>query len=91
MSVGRKSEVKLKLVSNEIFESKIESVEKPKMNSGRVIKAADLNREGVPVHTQVGTPRESIESLKQNLRSLNQLHSRLRFMLKELEELVQEE
>lgn len=32
----------------------------------------------------------ALESLKQNLKSLNDLHSRLRFMLQELEELVQE-
>ena len=32
-----------------------------------------------------------IDSLKQNLDSLNQLHSRLKFMLKELEDLVKDE
>jgi hypothetical protein len=31
---------------------------------------------------------EAIESLKENLKTLNDLHSRLRFMLQELEELV---
>jgi hypothetical protein len=37
------------------------------------------------------TPRnETIESLKQNLKNLNELHARLRFMLQELEELVKE-
>jgi hypothetical protein len=33
---------------------------------------------------------ETIESLKDNLKSLNDLHSRLRMMLKELEDLVKE-
>ncbi len=35
-------------------------------------------------------PREAISSLKDNLKSLNDLHSRLRFMLQELEDLVKE-
>jgi hypothetical protein len=33
----------------------------------------------------------AIESLKENLKSLNDLHGRLRFMLQELEELVRED
>jgi hypothetical protein len=33
-------------------------------------------------------PTEALSSLKENLKSLNDLHSRLRFMLQELEELV---
>jgi hypothetical protein len=33
-------------------------------------------------------PRGALEGLKQNLKNLNDLHSKLRFMLKELEELV---
>lgn len=33
---------------------------------------------------------EAVESLKQNLKTLNDLHSRLRFMLQELEDLVKE-
>jgi hypothetical protein len=32
----------------------------------------------------------AIQSLKDNLKNLNDLHSRLRFMLQELEELVKE-
>lgn len=34
---------------------------------------------------------DALKSLKDNMKSLNDLHSRLRFMLKELEELVREE
>ena len=34
------------------------------------------------------SPQTTLESLKQNLKTLNDLHSRLRFMLKELEEIV---
>ena len=37
------------------------------------------------------TPDAALSSLKQNLQSLQDLHSRLRFMLKELEELSQDE
>lgn len=69
-------------------------------SSSRVLKAGDLNQSqstfrvspyvskyvGVPVDS---SPQESIESLKQNLQSLRQLHSRLRFMLQELEEFTQ--
>ena len=49
------------------------------------------------VHSDVGPvqgslsghcPRGALEGLKQNLKTLNDLHSRLRFMLKELEDLV---
>lgn len=35
-------------------------------------------------------PTAALESLKQNLKSLNDLHARLRFMLQELEQLVKE-
>ena len=36
------------------------------------------------------SPKNTLEGLKQNLKTLNELHSRLRFMLKELEEIVVE-
>ena len=42
----------------------------------------------IPV--QASAPKEAITSLKDNLKSLNDLHSRLRFMLQELEDLVKE-
>jgi len=42
------------------------------------------------VIAKTGAPREAISSLKDNLKSLNDLHSRLRFMLQELEDLVKE-
>ena len=38
----------------------------------------------------LAAPNESIQSLKDNLKALNDLHSRLRFMLQELEDLVKE-
>jgi hypothetical protein len=41
-----------------------------------------------PIAAAVENP--VIDSLKQNLKSLNDLHSRLKFMLQELEELVKE-
>ena len=48
-------------------------------------------REDVPSVTKPkGRRNEAIDSLKQNLKSLNDLHSRLKFMLEELEELVRE-
>jgi hypothetical protein len=40
--------------------------------------------------TPTGAPKEAISSLKDNLKALNDLHSRLRFMLQELEDLVKE-
>ncbi len=50
--------------------------------SSRVLKAEALKTQ---------PPHEAIEGLRQNLNALNQLHSRLRFMLQELEELIQDE
>lgn len=44
-----------------------------------------------PAAKQVLDPSQTVvESLKDNLKTLNDLHSRLRFMLQELEELVKE-
>jgi hypothetical protein len=40
------------------------------------------------ISSAAGNP--AIDSLKQNLQKLNELHSRLRFMLEELEDLVRE-
>ncbi|MBC7690511.1 MAG: hypothetical protein H7222_01970 [Methylotenera sp.] len=42
------------------------------------------------VHQPDVVKSQALESLKQNLKNLNDLHARLRFMLKELEELVKE-
>ncbi|NBU20065.1 hypothetical protein EBS43_01430 [bacterium] len=39
---------------------------------------------------QSNSPKNTLEGLKQNLKTLNELHARLRFMLKELEEIVVE-
>lgn len=44
----------------------------------------------IPPRPQQIQQREAIDSLKQNLKSLNDLHSRLRFMLLEIEDLVKE-
>jgi hypothetical protein len=65
---------------------------------GQVLKTADLKNEAVKIDTYrpaelIGKRLErpsnaAIDSLKDNLKSLTELHSRLRFMLKELEELI---
>ena len=47
----------------------------------RVARPASLPNQAQP---------EAVQSLKQNLQSLNDLQARLRFMLKELEELIKE-
>ncbi len=69
-----------------------------KVTSGRVLKAEDLRQAdsrfvispyvSSSLLASGSSSHESIESLRQNLNSLSQLHSRLRFMLKELDELI---
>ncbi|OFZ81862.1 MAG: hypothetical protein A3K03_07350 [Bdellovibrionales bacterium RIFOXYD1_FULL_44_7] len=44
----------------------------------------------VPKPQIIAGPNEALEGLKDNLRSLNDLHSRLRVMLKELEDLIKD-
>lgn len=46
--------------------------------------------EAVPPSLTLESQRQAIQSLQDNLKTLGDLHSRLRFMLKELEELVKE-
>lgn len=53
------------------------------------IKAV-VDHTGVTKKSSLGPQAAALESLKDNLKSLNELHSRLRFMLQELEELVKE-
>lgn len=74
----------------------------PGKTSGQVLKAAQVSQNGVPDRVQPYVPasligkrvvpaaprNEVVESLKENLKSLNQLHARLKFMLEELEELI---
>ena len=50
----------------------------------RVARPASLAKSLPPAQQ----PTAAVNSLKENLKSLNDLHSRLRFMLQELEELV---
>jgi hypothetical protein len=101
MAAGREQETKLKLVAvngNQLASqvSSVKSVsqmldaptlfeEKLKLYpqaSSRVLKAEDLRHPSAPYNT--------VDSLKQNLNTLNQLQSRLRFMLRELEDLIQD-
>lgn len=74
------------------------------LRSGHVLKAEAVEKEKIQVtpHAPVQfigkriqtfqdaqAPQDAtISSLKENLKSLNDLHSRLRFMLKELEDLI---
>ncbi|MBL7715713.1 MAG: hypothetical protein JNL01_09620 [Bdellovibrionales bacterium] len=61
---------------------------------GRVIKAHEVSVKPVAVTASPAVQsrtlhqRKAIESLQSNLKELNELHSRLRFMLKELETLT---
>jgi hypothetical protein len=41
-----------------------------------------------PIAKKMELPQQAVSSLKDNLKALNDLHSRLRFMLTELEDLV---
>ena len=68
--------------------------DRPGLTTGQVIKADDLKARSVeefkPVqflHRPVARKNEALESLKQNLQTLNNLHARLKFMLKEIEDL----
>ncbi|OFZ54153.1 MAG: hypothetical protein A2428_02245 [Bdellovibrionales bacterium RIFOXYC1_FULL_54_43] len=73
------------------------------VRSGNVLKSDDLRAAAlaitpyaptefigkrVPRPEVIATKNSAVESLKKNLQELNDLHSRLRFMLKELEDLV---
>lgn len=63
-----------------------------KLRSGQVLRAANLHQKPSSSVTSVNSSyyNDAIESLKDNLKSLNDLHARLRFMLEEIEELVKE-
>ena len=54
----------------------------------RVTRPSSLPAASSPAPSSVSTA--ALESMKQNLKDLNNLQARLRFVLKELEELVQE-
>lgn len=49
-----------------------------------------VERPAVIAKAVAPAPKEALNSLKDNLKALNDLHSRLRFMLQELEDLVKE-
>jgi hypothetical protein len=53
----------------------------------RVARPASIPPKAAAPHAP-HAPKEAITSLKDNLKALNDLHSRLRFMLQELEDLV---
>jgi hypothetical protein len=55
----------------------------------RVARPQSLPASGPAVLPAKHSSSEAVSSLKENLKALNDLHSRLRFMLLELEELVQ--
>jgi hypothetical protein len=44
-----------------------------------------------PITKNANVPSQAVSSLKDNLKALNDLHSRLRFMLTELEDLVKKD
>jgi hypothetical protein len=63
--------------------AKVSSYNPTEFIGKRVARPASL-----PAASQA--PRNAVTSLKDNLKALNDLHSRLRFMLQELEDLVKE-
>jgi hypothetical protein len=103
MSVIGKKESKLRLVvAGEDFSVKRTEAVKSSIisSSSRVLKAESLQKAESSIRVspyvsssvlpQTVSSQESVETLKANLKSLSQLHSRLRFMLQELETLIQE-
>lgn len=74
---------------NPIFaEVRVRRFEPPRFIAKRVEARPAATRAGL--QAMVDPSRQAVESLQQSLRTLNDLHSRLRFMLQELEELIRE-
>lgn len=72
------------LNSAENSSAKVSSYSPTEFIGKRVARPASLPKKAsVPA-----APKEAISSLKDNLKALNDLHARLRFMLQELEDLV---
>jgi hypothetical protein len=63
----------------------------PEFISKRMARPASLPKPAPVVTPETLPNNPAIESLKENLKNLNDLHARLRFMLQELEELVRED
>lgn len=61
----------------------------PAVSGNNAIKLRLKDSQPLP-RPALNTQHEALKGLKRNLESLNDLHSRLRFMLGELEELVKE-
>lgn len=73
------------LKPGDVHESRIQ-VESYRPASLAAPSSSLQQRQHLPMQQQ----KEALQSLRDNLKSLNDLHSRLRFMLKELEDLVRE-
>jgi hypothetical protein len=79
------------------LQAKTEAVAKPEIReyrpvgliNKRIARPAVIGpKRDVGMAKELPSPHAAVESLKQNLKSLNDLHGRLRFMLQELEDLV---
>lgn len=83
---GPKVEVK-KYHPVELTQKRLED----RQNLKKLAIAQTFQKHSVPVQAkQAQVPNHPLESLKQNLEKLKELHERLRFMLQELEELTQD-
>ena len=104
MSANRDKSQKFSFVYTNFYDAykKAKGSELPNECTSQVIKAKDLNASPSSPRVQryepirflknhsKNAPDAAVEGLKKNLSELERLHSRLQFMLLELEELVKE-
>lgn len=69
---------------------RVEKFEAPELLGKRIVQKPAVLKDIAQASQVAPEQNEAIESLKDNLKQLNDLHARLRFMLKELEDLVKE-
>ena len=70
--------------AEDLKKHQVHAYHQPQVSKTIVSKPAFLSQSS----THASTPQNALDGLKQNLKTLNELHSRLKFMLKELEEIV---
>ena len=67
---------------------RVEPYNPPELLGKRIVQRSETALVEVEKSTALPASDAAIQSLRQNLKTLNDLHARLRFMLQELEELV---
>ncbi len=87
---------------SEVFDKEVPSTPLGMHSNNRVLKAEDLNSNpSFPIkvtnfrplelsRTVLSRVSDPVQNLKKNIQELSELHSRLKFMLKELEDLIKE-